>query len=233
MLDTLDEAVSARRPQNSAAVEIKVEPGDAVHPVTRPKDNEKVSTPKRISIFGRFLRFGTQVAAIAFLCAVAWAVGAYYPHGDLPFEFFKPGQASNVQQNSQPDEIVRAMAQMAEDMRTLKASVAAGTAMKNTGAENANSQDGVTKALDAQQTRTEAAIADLANRVDKLEADSTAKLSQIGEQLVNIEHQLTSSHVAQAAPGQTPHKRIEHHHDAFDPTKDPTAPGVPRPLVAR
>lgn len=221
MLDSPDEAVSAAdtvpAPPDSHAPEIKIEPADAIRRFAAPKDDEQVSPRKSSSVFGRLLRFGARLVAVACLGGAAWAAGAYYSVGHSPLEFLKLGRASDVQQSKERDEIVRAMAQMDEEIRALKAGVEGRSIAQGPAAESA----------------TRAAIADLASRVDKLEADSTTKLSRISEQLAGIEQQIAASHAALASRGQTPHKRGEHTHDAFDPTKDPNAPGAPRPLGLR
>lgn len=220
LLGSHDEVVSGADavpvPPGSSAPEIKVEPADAILRFAPPKDDEKVSTRKGSSVFGRLLRLGARMAAVACLCGAAWAAGAYYSGGHSPLEFLKPSRASDVQQSPERDEIVRSMAQMAEEIRALKASVEGRSVAQDAGVESA----------------TRAAIADLASRVDKLEAESTTKLSRVNEQLASIEQQIAASYAALASRGRTPHKRVEHPRDAFDPTKDPSAPGAPRPLGA-
>lgn len=225
-------------PQGSTGPEIKVEPADAIRRFASPKDDEKVASRKGSSAFGRLLGFGARMVAVACLCGVAWAAGAYYPVGHSPLEFLKHGRASDVQQSPQRDEMVRAMAQMADDIRALKASVEgrgiAQDARVENGVENTKNGENAKSQPDAVQTTTGAAIADLASRVDKLEAEFTAKLSRVSEQLAGIEQRIAASDAAPAPRVQTtPRKRVEHPHDAFDPTKDPTAPGAPRPLGAR
>ena len=80
------------------------------------------------------------------------------------------------------------------------------------------------------QTATSTAIADLSSRIGKLETNSSTKLAKINEQLDDIEHRVAPPRVAAASAGTPPRKRVEHSHDAFNPSQDPTAPGAPRPL---
>jgi hypothetical protein len=139
-----------------------------------------------------------------------------------------------MQQSPERGEIVRAMAQMAEEIRTLKASVESRAVAQDAVVENAKSRDGVKSQPDAAQTVTSAAIADLANRVDKMEAEFTTRLSRVNEQLAGIEQKIAASYAAMAPrEPPPPRKRVAHPHDAFDPSRDPTAPGAPRPLGAR
>jgi hypothetical protein len=221
MPDSHEEAVSgadtATLPPGSAAPEIKVEPADAILRFVPPKGDAKVSKRKEASVSGALLRFAMLMIAVACLGGVTWAAGAYYFGGRSPFEFLKSSRATNLQQSPERDEMIRAMTQMAEEIRALKASVEGKSVAPGAGVDST----------------ARAAIADLARRVDKLEAESTAKLSSITEQLATIEQQLAVSHSALASKAQTPRKRTEHPHDAFDPNKDPTAPGAPLPLGTR
>jgi hypothetical protein len=236
MLDSDHEAVSGADivpvPPDSTTPEIKVHPADAIRFVPL-KDSETDSTRKVSPVFGRLLRYGARIAAVACLCGLAWAGGAYYRLGRSPLELMKPGPASEVKQSPEHDEIVRAMAQMAEEIRVLKASVERRAVSQDASVEDARSRESVKSQLDSVQTMTGTAMADLASRVAKLETESTTKLSRVNEQLASIEQQIAASYAALAARGQPPHKRVAHLHDAFDPSRDPTAPGAPRPLGAR
>jgi hypothetical protein len=247
MLDSHDEAVSGAdavpvppapaTPEipGPTTPEIKVEPADAILRLGPPEGKD--STRKGSSVFGRLLRFGARTAVVACLCGLAWAAGTYYPLRHSLLELLKPGRASEVQQMQQSPErgeIVRAMAQMAEEIRTLKASVESRAVAQDAVVENAKSRDGVKSQPDAAQTVTSAAIADLANRVDKMEAEFTTRLSRVNEQLAGIEQKIAASYAAMAPrEPPPPRKRVAHPHDAFDPSRDPTAPGAPRPLGAR
>jgi hypothetical protein len=225
MLDSPGEAVSVADtvpvPPDSNTPEIKVQPADAILRFVPLKNNEQASTRKSSPVFGRLLRYVGRTAAVACLCGLAWAGGAYYPLGHSPLELMKPSRASEVQQSPEHDEAARAMVQMAEEIRALKASVESRVIARDAGVEDAKSRESVKNQLDP-QTATATAIADLASRVD-------AKLSRVNEQLASIEQQLA----ALASREQPPHKRLAHPHDAFDPSRNPTAPGVPRPLGAR
>jgi uncharacterized membrane protein YccC len=232
MLDSPGGAVSGPEtvpvPPDSTTPEIKVQPADAILRFVPRKDDEQASTRKSSPVLGRLLRCGVRMAVVACLCGLAWAGGAYYPLGHSPLELMKPSRASEVQQSPERDEVARAMVQMAEEIRALKASVEGRIVAQDVGVENAKSRESVKNQPDP-QTATATAIAALASRVDKLEAESTTKLSRVNEQLASIEQQIA----ALASREQPPHKRVAHPHDAFDPSRNPTAPGVPRPLGAR
>jgi hypothetical protein len=218
-----------REKPNSNNLEIKVEPADAIPRSAPPKDTEKASTRKVSPFFRHLLRYGARTAAITCLLVLAWAGGAYYSLGPLPLDLMKPSRASEVPQSSERDEMVRAVRQMTEEISALKTRVRGMAVTQNAGMEKANNGESLKNKLDSMQTT----IADLARRVDKLESESTAKLSQINEQLTSIEQKIAASRVALASRNRPPRKHAKHLHDAFDPTRDPAAPGAPRPLGAR
>ncbi len=182
-------------------MQIKIEPGDALFGPGAGKGYEKAS--RRPFLFGRLLL--TDV-----LCGLAWAAGAYYSSGHLPFDLLKWSPGYQAQQATERDEMASTLRQMADDIRALKASV----------------DD---KGAAPMQMTTGATTADLGTRLDKLEADLTSKLSQVDERLTALQQQLSAAHAAVASRA-PPHPKHEHLHDAFNPTQDPNAVGAPRPL---
>jgi hypothetical protein len=225
MLESLDEAPSvvgaAPAPADTKGLEIKLQPADAIFGSVPIKDSENTSTPKETHFFRSLLRFGLRAAVVVCLCGLAWAGGAYYSHGHSPFHLWRTTSAPDVKQSPQHDKTLSAMRHMAEEIRALKASVDS----KNAVGGNVQSQ----KVLSA----TGATITDLAGRVDKLDAEITTKFSEINGQLAHIEQQVSAPHAVTASRWKAHRKHVEHANDAFDPSRDPAAPGVPRPLGAR
>lgn len=249
MLNLEDETVSAEKPSQlpeAKTLEIKVQPTDAIGvPKLQPSEPiggpvpiigapvpinapEKVSSAKKPSFFGRVLRFGVRATGVVFLCGLAWGAGAVYSGHlplHLPLHFLKSSQAAAVEQSPGHDELLSTVRQMSEEIRALKSSVDSKSAAIDAGAASVKSEPtaGPTNA-------------DLVSRVDRLESDLTSKLSQMNEQLAGIQQQISASHAAAAsraavaarAPARP--KRVEHLHDAFDPSREPGAPGTPRPL---
>jgi TolA-binding protein len=249
MLNSADEAVidakAAEVPPDATIPEVKPEQRDVVFgPSLPPKINEAENPkPKKPSRIGRALRFGFRtVLVVACLGGVAWAVETYYPVSDGMLAALTPHRIANVQSVAANDDTSATIKEMAEEIRSLKASVDTLNAAQGKGTANVADRNTLQTQLDTVQTTTSAALADLVSRVDKLEADSNAKLSQIGEQLDGIEHRIPAQRSAattSAAPprsattafaAQQQRKRVAHVHDAFDPSRDPTAPGAPRPL---
>ena len=224
----------AERASSSAAakpLELKVERADFMRAPVPPKEPEKASAPKPPSLFKRALRFGVRTVGVACLCGLAFAAGAYYSQRHSLPEFLKPSQAAEVPQNADNVALAGAVRQMGDDIRALKTSVEALNAAQAAGAQNIRSPEVAAGQPEAAQTATGAAIAELSGRVGRLEADSSTKLSQMNEQLASIERHMAAARAPAAARPAPPHKR-EHPHDAFDPSRDPGAPGAPRPLGA-
>lgn len=213
--------------------DIKINPADSI--LRFAPANEKKARPKGALGSRRLLGYGARAAGVVCLCGLAWAGGTYYPLyalGQSPLELMKQSPVSETQQDAGQDEMLRAMGRMAEEIRALKAGLEGRALAQDGGVANAKSRDPAARQPDLSQTTTGAAIADLASRIDRLEADSTAKFARLSEQLAGIEQQMAASHAALAPPAQPSHKRI-HLHDAFDPSKDPMAPGAPRQLGTR
>jgi hypothetical protein len=210
-------------PPDATAPEIEVQPADAILGRVPLKDTEKTSARQVAPFFIRLLRYSARTAVVACLCGLAWAGGVYYSLGHSPFDLVKARRAAEVQQSPQRDDMVSAVRQMAEEIRALKTSVDGRGVAQDADQKNQ---------LNSVQTTTGATIADLMGRVDKLDAEFTTKLSQVNEQLTSIEQQISASHATLISQAQPPHKRAKHSHDAFDPSRDPNAPGAPRPLGA-
>ena len=152
--------------------------------------------------------------------------------------------------------MLRTAQKMAEDIRALKANVEALRAAQSQPGQDATALEGLKTRLDAVKTETGASIAELAGKVEQMQREPAAKLSQVIERLDRIEHQIaaplaTASLGAASAPGTAAARKpaqlavapakppLENAHgqrkiggrgDAFDPSQNPTAPGVPRPL---
>jgi hypothetical protein len=209
---------------DAAAPEIRLQPADAIPGRVPVKDIEKASTRQATPFFMRLLRNVLRAVVIACLCALAWAAGAYYSLGHSPFAPARSSQDLEVQPSAQHDDMVSAMRQMTEEVRALKADADGRSAAQAADQKNQ---------LNSVQAPTGATIADLAGKVDRLDAELTARLSQVNEQLASIEQKISASHAALASRVPLPHKHPKHLHDAFDPSRDPSAPGAPHPLGAQ
>jgi flagellar biosynthesis/type III secretory pathway protein FliH len=235
MLNSCDEAVpeantATASPPDTTIPEIKAQAADAIFGPVPLKNTEEESTRRAPPLFERLLRYGPRATVAACLCGLAWVGGSYYSLGYSPFDAMKPNRATEVQQNAEHDEMLSTVREMAEEIRALKTSVEAIGTAQGAGAAGARNLESLKTQFYSVQTKTGDAIADLAGRVEKLESESTAKLSQLSEQLDTVEHQIATPHAASASAGPPLRKRVEHPHDAFDPSRDPTARGAPRPL---
>jgi hypothetical protein len=211
---------TTRSPQpDSVAPEIKIQPTDVRGRAPR---KEEAAAPRQNvsrqgdSFFVRVLRFGARALVVACLCAMAWAAGAYYSLGHSPFGAAKPAQALETPPGAGHDDMVNTMRQMSDDMRALKADIAQSASQKTQ--------------LDSAPAPAGATSADVMGRIDRLDAEVTARLSQVDQQLASIEQKIATAHTALASRTPVAHKHPKHLHDAFDPSHDPGAPGAPHPL---
>ena len=213
--------------------------------------------PKAPSRFKKLFAYGSRAALAACLFGFAWAAGSYFSTGQLPFYAIKPPPAPPVatQESVARTEMLRAAQEMAEDIRGLKANVEALRAAQSQSGNDAAALEGLKTRLDAAKAETGASIAELAGKVENMQREPEAKLSEVIERLDRIEHQIaplaTASLGAASAPGNAAagkpaqsavaqakpplenahgQRKIGGRGDAFDPSKNPTAPGVPRPL---
>jgi uncharacterized protein YidB (DUF937 family) len=212
---------------------------------------------KAPSRFKQLFAYGSRAAVAACLFGFALAAGSYFSGGQSPFYAIKPLPAPPVatQESVARTEVLRATQEMAEDIRALKANVEALRAAPSQSGSDAAALEGLKTSLDAVKAETGASIAELAGKVENLQREPEAKLSQVIERLDRIEHQIaplaTASLGAASTPGNAAagkpaqpavaqakpplenahgQRKIGGRGDAFDPSKNPTAPGVPRPL---
>jgi uncharacterized protein YidB (DUF937 family)/TolA-binding protein len=208
------------------------------------------------SRFKQLFAYGSRAILAACLFGFAWAAGSYFSSGQLPFYAVTPPPAPVATQESVArTEMLRAAQEMAEDIRALKANVEALRAAQSQSGNDATALESLQTRLDAVKAETGASIAGLVDKVENMQREPEAKLSEVIERLDRIEHQIaplaTASLGAASAPGNAAagkpaqpavaqakpplenahgQRKIGGRGDAFDPSKNPTAPGVPRPL---
>jgi uncharacterized protein YidB (DUF937 family) len=249
----LDSAI----PLSTSPVEVIMQHG-AVQ--IRPSETDHFgAAPRRAPPrFKQLFTYGSYAALAACLFGFAWAAGSYFSDGKSPFYAFTPPPAPAVvpQESVERTEMLRTAQKMAEDIQALKANVEALRAAQSQTAMYTTALEGLKTRLEAVKTETGASIAGLARKVDQMQHEPLAELSQVIERLDRIEHQIaapvaTASLGAASAPGKAAagkpaqpavaqakpplenaheQRKIGGRGDAFDPSKNPTAPGVPRPL---
>lgn len=211
-VSSADEPVASRKPVTDADAQSSF--GDDFIPADR------ASSAGR-----RILRSGACAIAVAGLCGLAWAAGAHQSRGrsqDIA------SRGPELQQSAQRDELAGAVRQMGVELRALEARVDA------QGNARVDVKDAATKALSSPvQPTTGKAVAALAGRLDDVDARLTAKLAQVDEQLAGLERHGPAVRMTQVARAQPPRHRAKRVHDAFDPSREPGAPGAPRPLGSR
>src|SRR3984893_5001364 len=245
----LDSAI----PLSSSPVEEITQPGAEQ---IRPSRTEHFgAAPRRVPPrFEQLFAYGSRAALAACLFGFAWAAGSYFSGGQSPVDAIKPPPVP--QESVERTEMLRTAQKVAEDIQALKTNVEALRTAQSQSGKDATALEGLKTRLDAAETETGSSIADLAGKVEQMQREPAAKLSQVIERLDRIEHQIaaplaTASLGAASAPGKAAAQKqaqiavapakppLEHAYgqrniggpgDAFDPAQNPTAPGAPRPL---
>jgi hypothetical protein len=174
------------------------------------------------------LTYCPHTAIAAWLVGVAWLVGSH---------FVGPTRTVVQQESVQSAERGLATQEMAEESRAQKADVAAMHAAQALSTRNATGLGSAKPRLDAAKTEINAAIAEPPNKLEHLRPKSADKLSKASERLdrigLKVAALLAAAPVADrsVSPAMVARRRAQNaRHDAFDPSKNPGAPGAPRPL---
>lgn len=229
----LDSAI----PLASSPVEEIAEPGALQ---IRPGATERFGAAPRKEPprFKQLFAYGLYAALAVCFFGFAWAAGSYYSGGQLPFFAIEP------QTSVERTEMLRTAQKTAADVQALRSDVEALRAAQSQPGQDAAALEGLKTRIEAVKTETSASIAELAGKVENIDREPAAKLSQVIERLDRIERQIaaptaTASLGAASAPGAAAkpplgnaegQKKMGGRGDAFDPSQNPTAPGIPRPL---
>ncbi len=244
-------------PLSSTAAKEIPQPG-AVQIRPNRTEHFAAAPPKAPPRFKQLFSYGSRAALAACLFGFAWAAGSYFSTGQLPFYAIKPPPAQPVatQESVARTEMLRAVQEMAGDIRALKANVEALRAAQSQSGNDATALEGLKTRLDAVKAETGASIAELAGKVENMQREPEAKLSEVIERLDRIEHQIAAAPLATASlaaasaagkgaagkpaqPAVAPAKPpLENVHgqgkkggrgDAFDPSQKSHRPGSPAP----
>jgi hypothetical protein len=222
-----DVSAAAIPPPDANVSEIRAWAADAIFGPLPVKKTEEHSARTESSLLKHLLGYGPYAALVACLFGFAWLAGSYFS-GDQPLYYVRklwPSWTAAPQESVEHAETIRTAQKMAAEIRALKADVEA----MHAAIEGLNTQ------LKLAKTEASAAMAELAGRVEHVERESAAKLSQIYERFDRIEHPIvapTAASPAASESGATVARKRAHgrRSDAFDPSQNPNAPGVPRPL---
>jgi len=241
MSDNMDELVAdvsepAVPPPVANGPEIRPRADDAIFGPIPVKKAGQGSVRRASLLFRRLLGYGLHAALVACLAGFAWLAGLYFS-SDQPSHFVSKLWTLWTlapQESAEHAETSRTVEKMAEEIRALKADLAAMRATQSSSSQD--TLEGLSTQLNLTKFEASAAIAELAGRVEQLERESAAKLSQIYERFDRIEHPIAAPTAASlgAASGSgatvARNRARGKRHDAFDPSQNPKAPGVPRPL---
>jgi len=243
MSDNADELVAnvselAPLPPGTIGTEIRARADEAILGPTAVKNAEEGSARRASLLFSCLLGYGLDAALVAFLVGSGWLAGLYSSGDQLSHLVGKLWALWSVapQESAEHAETSGAVQKMVEEIRALKADVEAMHDTQSLGAQNAAALEGLSTQLNLTKAETSGAIAELASKVEQLERESAAKLSQIYERFDRIEHPIAAptnvSPAAASESGATVAKNRARgkRHDAFNPSQNPAAPGAPRPL---
>ncbi len=198
MDDSPDEAVpepAAARPRGANVATTGARGRDKRHGAASGlvafKEAEAASTRWAPPRFEQLFSYGSYAALAACLFGFAWAAGSYFSGGQSPFYEAKPPPTWAVAaQESVAPEMLRTAQKMAEDIRALKAGVEALRAAQSQAAQDATALERLKSRFEAVNTETGASIAELAGKVEHMQREPAAKLSQVLERLDRIERQI-------------------------------------------
>ncbi len=185
---------------------------------------EKVEAAQR-TLPARFrLLTGPYALTVGASALVGLAVG-YFLGGQLQDH----REAIEAQDKAERAELLGATQLMTAEIRALQANVKTIAAARS---QNVAAIDSLRKRLDVAKTETSAAIVELTGKVERLQRETEARAAS--EQLTNIVRKI-SVHPGQpitttAAVTGVQKESKKQRDDAFNPTQNPGAPGVPRPL---
>jgi hypothetical protein len=215
---------AAVSPPDADVLQIRARAADAILGPAPSKKAEAASARRVRALVVHLLSHGQHAALPACLFGFAWP-------------YFSGLTTTVVPRLGVESAEIGRTAQMAEELSALKASVGAMRAAQSLSAKDATILGNTKPRLDAAKAETSVAIAELAGKVEHMQRESAAKLSQVSERFDRIEHQIaaliaaapTADGSSSAAP--VARKRAQGGPgDAFDPSQNPTAPGVPRSL---
>ena len=219
--------------------EIRAHADDAIFGPMPVNKADEGSARSASLLFRRLLGYGLHAALVACLAGFLWLAGLYFS-SDQPSHFVSKLWTLWTlapQESAEHAETSRTVQKMAEEIRALKADVAAMRATQSSSSQD--TLEGLSTQLNLTKFEASAAIAELAGRVEQLERESAAKLSQIYERFDRIEHPIAAPTAAPLAGATESRASVARkrargtRHDAFDPSQNPNAPGVPHPLGSR
>jgi hypothetical protein len=220
-------ASAAAAPPDEDVLEMGAWAADAIH-LAHFKQAKAAPARNAPTLVTNLLRYGPYAALTACLFAGAWLA---WSHLDGPAR-------TVVQQESvQSAEMGHAAQKMAEELSTQKAGVEAMPAVQSLSPKDVTGLEGTKPGLDAAKTEITAAIAEVSPKVEHSRPKSPEKPSKASERFDPIGHEITAllgaAPVADRWISAAPVARKRAHvgrGDAFDTSKNPTAPGAPRPL---
>jgi hypothetical protein len=214
---------AAAAPPDEDVPEIGVLAADAT---VGPSTCKKIETAP--ALVAGLLHYGPHAALTAWMIAVVWTVGSH---------FVGPARTVDQQESVRSADTGHAAQKMAEDLHAQEADVEDMRAAQILSAKVATGLGSTKPRLDSAKTEINAAIPEASGRVEHLRSKSAEKLPKTTERVDRIGLKIAAllaaapvdDHSVSAAP--VVRKRAQGGRgDAFDPSRNPNAPGAPRPL---
>jgi len=140
--------------------------------------------------------FYPHLALATCLFGFAWAAGSYFSGDQSPrFAGTNPPSSPRAAQQDRIEraELARAVQKMAGDIRALQASLENLQAEQSQAVKSSSRFDGLTARLDADRSETTAAISAMAVKMERVQREPEAKLSQVIDRLDRLERKLAAS----------------------------------------
>lgn len=176
------------------------------------------------TLAANLLRYGSHAVQTACLFGAAWLAWSFLD---------RPARTVIQPESIQSAEMGRGPPKMAEESDAEKAKVEALPAAQSLSTEDAAYTGGTKPRLDTVKTEISAAVA---GKVEDLRQKSPEKLSKASEWVDPIGHEIAAFLAAAPSADRSTSSAVTRKRakggrgDAFDPSKNPTAPGAPRSL---
>src|SRR5271166_2598581 len=229
MHDFPDEAVpwarAAAAPPDEDVLEMGAWAADAVH-LAHFKQAKPAAALNAPTLVTNLLRYGPRAALTACLFGVAWLAWSHLN---------RPARTVIQPESVQSAELGHATQKITEEPHAQKAEVDVLPVAQSLSPKDVTGLGNTNPRSDAPKTERSAPIAEASGEVERLPPKTPEKPSKVSERFDPIGHEiaalLAAAPVADRAVAPVTRKRAHGgRSDAFDPSKNPTAPGAPRPL---
>jgi prefoldin subunit 5 len=173
----------------------------------------------------RLFHYTSHAALAVCLFGFAWAAGSYVSGGRSPVQVLHSllPAGDPRRESAERAELIRNVQKMEGEVRSLQTSIDSLRSAQAQAAKGIASLEGLNARLESVKYETGTAIATLSGKVDRIQREPEAKLSQVIDRLDRMEHQL-----AAPPPPPQPSKPPQVSAASAKPADDIDAPKKPR-----